>query len=111
MRVFLAGATGVVGKPLCGLLTKGGHEVVALTRNEESAQLLRAMGIHPVIADVYDEEAIRLAVSRARPDAVVHQLTAIPSRTHPRHVERDFAPTNRLRTEGTRILLDAAIAA
>src|SRR5688572_24722334 len=111
MRVFVAGATGVVGKPLSGMLIKGGHEVVALTRSEESAQLLRAMGIEPVIADVYDEAAIADAVSRTKPDVVVHQLTAIPPRTHPRHVDRDFAPTNRLRTEGTRILLNAAIAA
>jgi 2-alkyl-3-oxoalkanoate reductase len=111
MRVFIAGATGVVGRPLCRLLKEAGHEIAALTRNSKSGEALRANGIVPVVADVYDEKVVTDAIARSRPDAVVHQLTAIAARTDPRHPERDFAATNRLRTEGTRILLGAAIAA
>jgi nucleoside-diphosphate-sugar epimerase len=111
MRVFVAGASGVVGRPLCRRLLGAGHAIVALTRSESNGAQLRELGAEPVVADIYDEAAVSRAMERAKPDAVVHQLTAIPARTHPKHVERDFAPTNRLRTEGTRILMSAAVAA
>lgn len=111
MRVFVAGATGVVGRPLCRRLLAAGHQVSALTRRSEQAEPLRAQGIEPVIADVFDEAAITAAVAEARPDAVIHQLTAIPPAIDPRKVVEQLAPTNRLRTEGTRILLAAARAA
>jgi nucleoside-diphosphate-sugar epimerase len=111
MRVFLAGATGVVGRPLCRRLRAAGHEIVALTRTERGAGALRELDATPVIADVFDEPALHAAVAQARPDAVIHQLTAIPARIRPRHAARDLAATNRLRTEGTRILVAAARAA
>jgi nucleoside-diphosphate-sugar epimerase len=111
MRVFVAGATGVIGKPLCAQLIAAGHEVTALTRDAKRADELRARGVTPVVADVFDAGAVSAAVVAARAEAVVHQLTAIPAQFSPRKVGPVFAPTNRLRTEGTRILLDAARAA
>jgi nucleoside-diphosphate-sugar epimerase len=99
-----------VGTPLRRLLKREGHRVVALTRSEESASALRGEGHDAVVADVFDERAVGDALERARPDVVIHQLTAIPPRISPRHAVRDLAATNRLREEGTRILLRAAIA-
>ncbi|WP_067477548.1 NAD-dependent epimerase/dehydratase family protein [Actinomadura hibisca] len=96
MRVLVAGATGVIGRQLVPLLTATGHEVIGLSRTGQ------------VKADALDRAALTRAVKDAAPDAVVHLLTAIPAEISPRHMERDFALTNRLRTEGTRNLLDAA---
>ena len=111
MRVFVAGATGVVGRPLLRQLRDAGHQVSALTRSEKGAAALRELGASPVIADVFDEAATVAAVTAASPDAVIHQLTAIPPRIRLRRANEDLAPTNRLRTEGTRILVAAAKAA
>jgi len=111
MRVFVAGATGVIGKPLCKQLVAAGHEVTALTRTEDNAGRLRAAGVTPVIADVYDRDSVIAAVTGARAEVVVHQLTAIPAHVPPRQAGRLLEPTNRLRTEGTEILLAAARAA
>ncbi|HWO25146.1 MAG TPA: NAD(P)-dependent oxidoreductase [Kofleriaceae bacterium] len=111
MRVFVAGATGVIGKPLCKRLVAAGHEVTALTRTEENASRLRTAGVTPVVADIYDRDAVIAAVATARAEAIVHQLTAIPARVPPRQAGRLLEPTNRLRTEGTEILLAAARAA
>ncbi|WP_067815765.1 NAD-dependent epimerase/dehydratase family protein [Actinomadura kijaniata] len=103
MRVLVAGATGVVGRRLVPLLTATGHEVVALSRRPRPAE-----GARTVAADALDRAALAAAVREAAPDAVVHLLTAIPAKLNPRRMERDFALTDRLRTEGTRNLLDAA---
>jgi len=111
MRVFVAGATGVIGKPLCKQLVAAGHEVTALTRTKDNAGRLRAAGVTPVIADVYDRDSVIAAVTGARAEVVVHQLTAIPAHVPPRQAGRLLEPTNRLRTEGTEILLAAARAA
>ena len=111
MRIFLAGATGVVGKHLVPLLREAGHVVVGTTRSGEKAEQLRAQGVQPEILDALDREAIVSAVMRARPDAIVHQLTAIPADLNLRRFDREFALTNRLRTEGTDNLLAAARAA
>jgi nucleoside-diphosphate-sugar epimerase len=108
MRVFVAGATGVIGRPLLALLIAGGHEVTGMTRSAANAQTLQAAGAESVLADALDAPAVTRAVQAARPQAVIHQLTAIPARLDPRRIERDFALTDRLRTEGTRILVDAA---
>ena len=108
MRVFLAGATGVIGRPLLQLLLAEGHHVTGMSRSPEKAEGLRAAGAEPVVADALDPEAVMSAVREARPDAVIHQLTAIPARLDPRRIERDFALTNRLRTEGTKNLVAAA---
>lgn len=109
MRVFVAGATGVLGKPLLPRLRAAGHEVTGTTRRPERAEAIRAAGAEAAVCDVFDAEALRAAVLAAEPEAVVHALTALPSRIVPR---RDYlAPTNRLRTEGTRNLVEAARAA
>lgn len=111
MRVFLAGATGVIGRQLVPLLIAEGHQVTGMTRSPEKTQALAASGAEPMLADALDAEAVRGAVSDARPDVVIHQLTAIPPRLDPRKIERDFELTDRLRTEGTRYLVEAAQAA
>ena len=111
MRVFLAGATGAIGRPLVRLLLAGGHEVTGMTRSPERADALRASGAEAVLADALDASAVTDAVAGARPDALIHQLTAIPARIDPRKVIRDFELTDRLRTEGTAHLLAAAAGA
>lgn len=108
MRVFLAGATGVIGRPLVPALIAEGHQVTGMTRSPEKLAALRAAGVEPVLADALDAEAVVSAVDQARPDAIIHQLTAIPQRIDPRAIERDFALTDRLRSEGTKHLIAAA---
>ena len=111
MRVFLAGATGVIGRRLAPLLIAEGHEVTGMTRSSQRAEALRATGVQPVVADALDAPAVAAAVLHARPDAIVHQLTSLPPRIDPRRMQRDFEMNDRLRSEGTRILVDAARAA
>jgi 2-alkyl-3-oxoalkanoate reductase len=111
VRVFLAGATGVIGRRLVPMLLADGHQVTGMTRSREKLEQLRASGAEPVLADALDAAAVHDAVAQARPEAVIHQLTALPSRIDPRKIERDFALNDRLRDEGTRILVGAAQAA
>ncbi|MGD0452406.1 MAG: NAD(P)-dependent oxidoreductase [Solirubrobacteraceae bacterium] len=111
MRVFLAGATGVIGRRLVPMLLADGHQVTGMTRSQSKADELRALGAEPVVADALNAAGVTEAVRGSRPDAVVHQLTAIPPRIDPRRIERDFAMNDRLRGEGTRILVGAAQAA
>jgi nucleoside-diphosphate-sugar epimerase len=106
MKVFVAGATGAIGRPLVAQLVKNGHEVTGMTRSESKQDLLRELGAHPVVADALDPDAIARAVAEAEPDVIVHQLTAIGA-FNLRRMEREFAATNRLRTEGTDHLLAA----
>ena len=101
MRIFLAGATGVIGRRIVPLLVEQGHAVTALTRRPEAADALRAQGVEAVVGDVYDRDAVFAAVRGA--EVVMHQLTDLR--------ERDFAANARLRVEGTRNLVDAALAA
>jgi nucleoside-diphosphate-sugar epimerase len=110
MRVFVAGAAGAIGRPLVPKLLQAGHEVTGMTRSEESAERLRERGAEAVVCDVFDEEGVREAIGAVSPEAVVHQLTALPDRMDFRD-DTTYHGTNRLRTEGTRILLDAARAA
>jgi len=107
MRVFVAGATGAIGKQLVPRLVAAGHEVHGMTRSESKQAMLRELGAVPVVADALDLNQVAEVVGRARPDAIVHQLTAIPDKLDMRHFDRDFALTNRLRTEGTDHLLSA----
>jgi nucleoside-diphosphate-sugar epimerase len=107
MRVFLAGATGAIGKQLVPRLVAAGHEVHGMTRSESKRAMLAELGAVPVIADALDPHQVAEAVGRARPDVIVHQLTAIPGVVDMRHFDRAFALTNRLRTEGTDHLLAA----
>jgi 2-alkyl-3-oxoalkanoate reductase len=110
MRVFVAGASGAIGRPLVPQLVAAGHEVTGMTRSEERAAALRAGGARAVVCDALDAAALHTAVTEAAPEVLVHQLTALPHRFDPR--DKDiYAPTNRLRTESTRTLLDAARAA
>jgi nucleoside-diphosphate-sugar epimerase len=106
MRVFVAGATGAIGKQLVPRLVEAGHEVHGMTRSESKQAMLYELGAVPVVADALDPDQVAEAVARARPDVIVHQLTAIGA-IDMRHFDRDFAPTNRLRTEGTDHLLSA----
>src|SRR5919199_1169936 len=106
MRVFVAGATGAIGKQLVPRLVEAGHEVHGMTRSESKQAMLQELGAVPVVADVLDPDQVAEAVGRARPEVIVHQLTAIGA-VDMRHLDRDFAPTNRLRTEGTDHLLSA----
>ena len=107
MRVFVAGATGAIGKQLVPRLVAAGHEVHGMTRSESKQAMLHELGAVPVVADALDRDQVAEAVVQARPEVIVHQLTAIPARLDLRHVDRDFALTNRLRTEGTDYLLSA----
>jgi len=106
MRVFVAGATGAIGKQLVPQLVAAGHEVHGMTRREARQAMLGELGAVPVVADALDPDQVAEAVARAKPDVIVHQLTAIGA-LDLRHFDRDFAPTNRLRTEGTDHLLSA----
>jgi nucleoside-diphosphate-sugar epimerase len=106
MKVFLAGATGAIGRQLVPQLVAAGHEVFGLTRTPTKQASVRELGATPLIADALDPDQVAQAVAAAEPEAIVHQLTAIGS-LDPRHFDRDFALTNRLRTEGTDHLLAA----
>ena len=106
MRVFVAGATGAIGRQLVPRLVAAGHEVHGMTRSETKQADLYELGAVPVIADALDPDQVAEAVGKAKPDVIVHQLTAIGD-LDMRHFDRDFALTNRLRTEGTDYLLSA----
>jgi nucleoside-diphosphate-sugar epimerase len=107
MKVFVAGATGALGRQLVPQLVAKGHEVVGMTRSPEKQDLVRGLGARPAVADALDPEAVAQAVAEAEPDVIVHQLTALSGDFDMRHLERFFALTNRLRTEGTDHLLAA----
>ena len=108
MRVFLAGASGAIGTRLVPQLLDRGHEVVGTSRTPANAERLRALGAEPVALDLLDARAVRKAVLEAAPDAIVHQATALADVSFSRNLDRSFAQTNRLRTEGTDALLAAA---
>lgn len=109
LRIFVAGATGVIGRRIVPLLVADGHTVAGLTRSAAKAEGLRDLGAEPVVCDVYDAAALTGAVVSVRPDVVIHQLTDLPD--DPRLVSRLAAANSRIRREGTRNLLAAARAA
>lgn len=111
MRIFVAGATGVIGRQLVPLLRDRGHEVVGLARTPARAAVVEALGAEAALGDALDADAVASAVAGARPDVVVHELTAIPAAVDPRKLASQFTMTDRLRTEGTRNLVAAAQAA
>lgn len=111
MRVLVAGATGAIGRPLVVELVGRGHEVTGMTRSESKRGQIESLGAKAVVADALDPEAVARAVAESRPEAIVHQLTAIDSGTDFRKIDEGFVLTNRLRTEGTDHLLSAARAA
>src|SRR2546423_4266834 len=100
MKVFVAGATGALGKQLVPQLVAKGHDVVGMTHSAQKQDLVRGLGAKPSVADALDPEAVGRAVAEAEPEVVVHELTALPNELDIRHFERDFALTNRLRPEG-----------
>jgi nucleoside-diphosphate-sugar epimerase len=106
MRVLVAGATGAIGKQLVPRLVAAGHEVTGMTRTEAKKALLRDLGAEPVVVDALDPDQVADAVAGAKPEVIVHQLTAIGA-VDMRHFDRSFALTNRLRTEATDHLLSA----
>ena len=108
MKVFIAGATGVLGRQLVPQLVAKGHEVVGMTRSALKQDLVHSLGARPVVADALDPDAVAQAVASAEPEVIVHQLTALSGEFDMRHIDRFFETTNRLRTEGTDHLLAAA---
>jgi nucleoside-diphosphate-sugar epimerase len=111
MRVFVAGASGAIGTRLVARLIERGHEVTGTSRSPERADRLRALGAQPVVLDLLQREAVIEAVAAVKPDAIVHEATALAHVRFSRNLDRTFAQTNRLRTEGTDALVAAARAA
>src|SRR5581483_7362812 len=109
--VLIAGASGVVGRPLCRLLVADGWRVVGTTRSPGKAASLRALGVEPAIVDVFDEERLRGVVAAARPEVVIHQLTDLPPGLDPAQMPEAAVRNARIREVGTRNLLAAALAA
>lgn len=107
MKIFLAGATGALGRQLVPRLAERGHAVTGMTRTESKRQLITDLGGRPVVADALDPDSVARAVAEAEPDVIVHQLTALSGSLDIRKFEQTFALTNRLRSEGTDHLLAA----
>ena len=111
MRVFVAGATGVLGRRLVPMLRDAGHEVTGMTRSEKRAATLREQGAEVAVCDAFDADGVARAVAAARPEVVVNELTDIPPAINPRRFDDQFATNDRLRREGTANLASAARAA
>jgi nucleoside-diphosphate-sugar epimerase len=107
MKVLVAGATGALGKQLVPRLVANGHEVVGMTRSDAKSDVVRQLGARPAVADALDPEQVARVVAEAEPEAIIHELTALSGSLDMRNIERNFALTNRLRTEGTDHLLAA----
>jgi nucleoside-diphosphate-sugar epimerase len=108
MKVFVAGATGAIGRQLVPILVERGHEVTGMTRTPAKQDVIQQLGARPVVADALDPEAVAQAVAEAESEVVIHELTAIDAGSVRRSIDKAFAQTNRLRTEGTDHLLAAA---
>src|SRR5512145_3035506 len=108
VRVFVAGGTGVVGRRLVPQLVARGHQVTATTTNSAKLGLLERLGADAIVMNGLDAMSVGEAIAKARPDVIVHQMTAIAGKPDIKHMDRWFATTNRLRTEGTDHLLAAA---
>ena len=111
MKVFVAGATGVVGRRLVPLLVASGYQVAGMTRASDREGWLRSVGAEPVVVDAFDGTAVRAAVVRTKPEVVIHEMTGLTGAKDFKKFDDEFALTNRLRTEGTDNLLAAARAA
>ena len=108
MRVFVAGATGAIGRQLVPQLVEAGHQVTAITRSKEKLGLLSDLGAEAVVCDVFDAGRLGSVVARAEPEAVINELTDLPQSLNPRKLKEYYAANNRVRREGTANLLDAA---
>jgi len=111
MKIFVAGGTGAIGRPLIAKLLAKGHAVAALTRSSEKAQALVKQGIEPAVADVFDPDAVKAVVSRAQPEVVIEQLTALPKAYTRQSMNAAAALNNRIRLKGGANVLAAAQAA
>src|ERR671917_1156783 len=109
MKVFLAGATGAIGRRLVPRLVEAGHHVTAITRKEKKLAELYELGAEPLLCDVFDAGKLASIMARAEPDAVVNELTDLPQSLNPRKLAEYYAANNRVRREGTRNLLSAAL--
>ena len=108
MRVFVAGGSGAMGRRLVPQLIGAGHEVVALTRSERNGDWLRGIGATAAVGDALEKKSVVEAIKRAEPDAVIHQLTGLTGAKSFKRFDKEFALTNRLRTEGTDYLIEGA---
>jgi nucleoside-diphosphate-sugar epimerase len=108
MRVFIAGSTGVIGKALVPLLVEDGHEVVALVRTSQKGQQVEALGAKPALADALDRNGLTEAIIQAKPEVVIHELTALSAGINFKRFDEDLALTNRFRTEVVDTMLTAA---
>jgi nucleoside-diphosphate-sugar epimerase len=111
MKVFVAGATGALGRRLVPILVAHGHDVVGMTRDGNATGMLRGFGAEPAVADGLDRDAVMAAVTKAEPDVVIHEMTGLTGVTSFKRFDDEFDSTNRLRTEGLDHLLAAALAA
>ena len=111
MKIFVAGATGTIGRRLIPLLVDAGHEVTGLSRSPGRAALLERQGAHGVVGDVYDRERLAALLAAAQPEVVIDELSDLGKRLGPRGAAEEFAANVRIRTEGARNLVDAALAA
>jgi nucleoside-diphosphate-sugar epimerase len=111
MQIFLAGASGAIGRRLMPLLRAAGHEVTGTTRTPKTARELEAAGVRPVVIDVFDAAGLAQVVVQARPDVVIHQLTDLPRAFDEAQIAASYPRNARIRTEGTRNLIAAAQAA
>jgi nucleoside-diphosphate-sugar epimerase len=107
MRVFLAGATGAIGRRLVPLLLRAGHEVTGTTRSTEKAEELARIGVTPAVLDIFDAPRVTAAVSAAEPAVIIHQLTDLPHEFDEARIAAAYATNARIRIEGTRNLLAA----
>ena len=110
-RVFLAGASGAIGRLLCQLLIKNGYEVIGTTRSVEKVKMLQTLGVEPVVIDVFDAQKLEEVVINAKPDIVIHQLTDLPAGLDPAKMEAALVRNARLREEGTKNLVNASLKA
>jgi nucleoside-diphosphate-sugar epimerase len=111
MKIFLAGATGAIGKRLAPLLLDAKHDVVGTTRSTKKAEGLRAAGVEPAVVDVFDADALSAAVLKARPDIIIHQLTDLPPGLDPSKMTEGTQRNARMRSQGTQNLVAAGLGA
>lgn len=110
-KVFVAGASGVIGRALCKILVKNGWKVYGTTRNENKIELLKDIGVEPIIIDVYDAQQLEEIISSIKPKIVMHQLTDLPAGLDPNKMEEALVSNAKLREIGTKNLVDASIKA
>jgi nucleoside-diphosphate-sugar epimerase len=108
MKVFVAGASGAIGIRVARLLVQQGHEVIGSSTSEEKAERVRVLGAKAVVLDLLDSEAVRKAIANSKPEAIIHEATALSGKLDFRHPDRAFAKTNLIRTKGTDALIAAA---